>query len=46
MWVIDHKTRSADVWNAQGRTTLGEDQALTSALLPGFSVAVRFLFDS
>ena len=45
VWVVDHQSRSVEIWSAQGRTTLNDTQALTSALLPGFSVSVRFLFD-
>ncbi len=45
VWVIDHQTRIVEVWNTQGRTTLIEAQTLTSALLPGFSVALRYLLD-
>ena len=45
VWVVDHKTRSVQVWTAQGTTTLADTQALTSPLLPGFSVDVRYLLD-
>jgi Uma2 family endonuclease len=45
VWVVDHKTRAVEVWNAQGTTTLNDTQTLTSVLLPGFGVAVRFLLD-
>jgi Uma2 family endonuclease len=48
VWVVDYKSRSIrsiEVWNAQGQTTLHDTQTLTSALLPGFSAAVRFLLD-
>ena len=45
IWVIDHQTRAVEVWTAQGTTTLGDAQTLTSPLLPGFAVAVRFLLD-
>jgi Uma2 family endonuclease len=45
VWVIDYKPRSVEVWNAQGTTTLGDTATLTSSLLPGFSVSVRFLLD-
>jgi Uma2 family endonuclease len=44
-WVIDHTTRVVEVWNARGQTTLNDTQNLTSALLPGFSVSVRYLLD-
>ena len=40
-----YKSRNIEVWSAQGLTTLHDTQALTSALLPGFSAAVRFLLD-
>jgi Uma2 family endonuclease len=45
VWVVDHGTRTVQVWSAQGTTTLNDTQALTSPLLPGFSVDVRFLLD-
>lgn len=45
VWVIDHKSRTVEVWTTQGTNTLDEKATLTSALLPGFSVAVRFLLD-
>jgi len=45
IWVVDAHSRSVQIWTAQGMTTLDETQALTSPLLPGFSVAVRFLLD-
>jgi Uma2 family endonuclease len=43
--VVDHQTRTVEVWTAQGTTTLGDAQTLTTPLLPGFAVAVRFLLD-
>lgn len=45
VWIVDHKSRTVEVWNAQGTTALNDTQTLTSALLPGFSLAVRFLLD-
>jgi Uma2 family endonuclease len=45
VWVVDARSRSVQVWTAQSMTTLDETQALTSPLLPGFSVPVRFLVD-
>jgi Uma2 family endonuclease len=45
VWLIDYKTRSVEVWTAQGQTTLDDTATLTSPLLPGFSVSVRFLLD-
>lgn len=45
VWVIDHGTRTIQVWNVQGLTTLDDTQTLTSVLLPNFSAAVSFLFD-
>ncbi len=45
VWVIDHHTRVAEVWNAQGQITLTDTQTLTSALLSGFSLSVRYLLD-
>lgn len=45
VWVIDHASRSVEVWNADGTTTLRDTQTLTSALLPGFHLEVRFLLD-
>jgi hypothetical protein len=43
--VVDNRSRSIEVWNTQGQTMLHDTQTLTSALLPGFSAAVRFLLD-
>lgn len=45
VWLVDHRSRSVEIWDAQGRTTLDDSATLTSALLPGFSVAVAFLLD-
>jgi Uma2 family endonuclease len=45
VWLIDHKPRTVEIWNAVGTTTLNDTQAITSALLPGFSVSVRYLLD-
>ena len=45
VWVVDARSRSVQIWTAQDMTTLDETQALTSPLLPGFSVPVRFLLD-
>jgi Uma2 family endonuclease len=45
VWLIDYKTRTVEVWTALGTTTLGDTATLTSALLPSFSVSVRFLLD-
>jgi Uma2 family endonuclease len=45
VWVVDARSRSVQIWTAQGMATLDETQALTSPLLPGFSVPVRFLLD-
>lgn len=45
VWVIDHQSRTVEVWTAQGTTTLDEDATLSSPLLPGFSVAVHCLLD-
>lgn len=45
VWLVDNKTRSVEVWTAQGTTTLDDGATLTSPLLPNFSVSVRFLFD-
>ncbi len=45
VWIVDHKARSVEIWNAAGTTTLLDTQTLTSLLLPGFAVPVRFLFD-
>jgi hypothetical protein len=41
--VLDHQSRTIQLWNAQGIITLAETQTLTSTLLPGFAVAVRSL---
>ncbi len=45
VWLIDYKTRCVEVWTMQGTTTLGDTATLTSPLLPGFNVSVRFLLD-
>jgi Uma2 family endonuclease len=45
VWIVDAQSRSVYIWNAQGTTTLSDTQALTSPLLPRFSVDVRFLLD-
>jgi Uma2 family endonuclease len=45
VWVLDAQSRSVQIWTAQGTTTLTDAQTLTSPLLPGFSVTVRFLLD-
>jgi Uma2 family endonuclease len=45
VWVMDHRARIVEVWNAQSPLTLNDTQNLTSPLLPGFSVSVRYLLD-
>ncbi|MFI5270117.1 MAG: Uma2 family endonuclease, partial [Chloroflexota bacterium] len=45
VWLIDYKSRRVEVWNAAGTTPLDDTQTLTSALLPGFGVTVRYLLD-
>jgi Uma2 family endonuclease len=45
IWLLDYKTRSVEVWTAQGATTLNDTTTLTSPLLPGFSASVHFLLD-
>lgn len=45
VWVVDHQSRSVEVWTAQGTTALNDTQTLTSPLLPGFNIDVRFLLD-
>jgi Uma2 family endonuclease len=45
VWLIDYKTRTVEVWTAQGTTTRNDSATLTSSLLPGFSVSVRYLLD-
>jgi Uma2 family endonuclease len=45
VWIVDHKTRALDVWDAEGRHTLDETRTLTTPLLPGFSLAVRALLE-
>jgi Uma2 family endonuclease len=45
VWVVDHRTRTVQVWTAQGMTTLADTQTLNSPLLPGFSLDVRYLLD-
>lgn len=43
--MVDERVRAVAVWNAQSQTMLSNPQALTSALLPGFSLPVRSLLD-
>ena len=43
--MVDHRARSVEVWNAQGHATLNDTQTLTSPLLPGFALSVRYLLD-
>ena len=45
VWIIDHSQRIIEVWTAAGQHTLTDAQTLTSELLPGFGVAVKFLLD-
>jgi Uma2 family endonuclease len=45
IWLVDAKSRTVQIWNAAGTTTLDDTQTLTSALLPGFGVSVRYLLD-
>ena len=45
VWILDYHTRTLHIWNAQGTSALNDTHTLTSALLPGFSVAVRSLLD-
>lgn len=45
VWVIASHLRVIEVWSTQGRITLNDTQTLTSPLLPGFGVAVRYLLD-
>lgn len=45
VWIIDHRTRAVEIWNAQDQTTLSDAQDLASPLLPGFSMSVHYLFD-
>jgi Uma2 family endonuclease len=45
VWIIDAHTRSVEVWSSQGKAVLNDSQTLTTPLLPGFGVAVRFLLD-
>ena len=45
VWVVDVKARTVHVVNAAGTTTLNDSSTLTSSLLPGFSLSVRYLFD-
>lgn len=45
VWVIDHNTRTVEIWNAAGTVILIDGQTLTSVLLPGFSIAVTKLID-
>jgi Uma2 family endonuclease len=45
VWIIDHDTRSIEIWTATGTTTLVDGQTLTSPLLPGFSLDITHLLD-
>lgn len=45
VWTIDHKSRSVQVCNATGTTTIGDAGTLTSALLPAFALGVGYLRD-
>ena len=45
VWVIDHQSRSVEVWTGQGMAMLDDTQTLTGPLLPSFSIDVRFLLD-
>jgi Uma2 family endonuclease len=45
VWLIDHRTRTVEVWTAEGRTTLDDAATLTSPLLPRFAVAVTCVLD-
>lgn len=45
VWIVDHKSRAVEVWSARPTVTVHEAALLTSPLLPGFSVAVRYLLD-
>lgn len=45
VWVIDHATRTIEIWNAGGMLTLMDGQTLTSSLLPGFSLDITGLLD-
>jgi Uma2 family endonuclease len=45
VWIVDHRSRTVEVWDARGTSALADTQALTTALLPGFSLAVGTLLD-
>lgn len=45
VWVFDLDRRSVDVYEAAERRTLGPDDRLISAAVPGFEVQVGELFD-
>jgi len=45
VWIVDHSSRTVEVWTAQGRTTLTDAQTLTTPLLPGFQAQVSYLLD-
>lgn len=45
VWIIDHSSRTVEVWTPQGRTTITDAQTLITSLLPGFQAQVRFLLD-
>ncbi|HEX6122205.1 MAG TPA: Uma2 family endonuclease [Ktedonobacterales bacterium] len=45
VWIVDHKTRAIEIWDANGTHTLDDTRTLTTPLLPGFSLSVRALLD-
>lgn len=45
VWIIDPATRTIEIWNSQGTMALGDQQALTSVILPGFSASVAWVLD-
>jgi Uma2 family endonuclease len=45
VWLLDHCTRTVEVWTAEGRATLDDAATLTSPLLPRFAVAVSYVLD-
>ncbi len=45
VWVIDHATRTIEIWTANGTTTHSDGQMLTSTWLPGFNLAITSLLD-
>jgi Uma2 family endonuclease len=45
VWIVDHSSRTVEVWTAHGKATLTDAQTLTTPLLPGFRAQVSYLLD-